>query len=173
MKYLTFILVLFCAFLSGLLIKPAHAADPFLSDSNGGGSYAGEIVRKKESLTSSQKYSGATAELPNAGVGEVKKTAFKGTIDKLVNKKTLINKRRSSTWTGFRGIEGTEAETKYYNSSEYKVLKELSKPIPKRKAFGNKLDSVENTLRRTRPKKRSIVKPVNNKTDSFFSSSGY
>ena len=138
MKYIVYIFI---------FLSPAFAADPFLSDSNGGGSYAGEIVRKKENLNTSQKYYGATAELPNAGVGGVKESSFQGTIDKLVNKKTLINRRRSSTWTGFRGIEGTEAETKYYNSSEYKVLKELSKPIPKRKAFGNKLDSVESTLR--------------------------
>jgi len=163
MKYIVSIFI----FLS-LITSPAFATDPFLSGSDGGGSYAGEIVRKKEKLDDSQYYSGARAELPNAGVGEAKKTNFRGTIGSLLNQTDTNNKVKRRTWTGFERIEGTEAETKFYESSEYKVIKEFSKPIPKRKAFGNKLDSIEGELRRTRPKNNVSAPRYSDKTDNFF-----
>ena len=164
MKYIVSTFV----FLS-LITSPAFASDPFLSGSGGGGSYAGEIIRKKEKLDDSQYYSGARAELPNAGVGEAKKTNFRGTISSLLNQTDKNLNRKRKTWTGFERVEGTEAETKFYESSDYKVIKEFSKPIPKRKAFGNKLDSIEGTLRRTRPKNNTVPPPrYNDKHDSFF-----
>ena len=164
MRYLAFILI-FSLFFS----TPAFAADPFLSDSEGGGSYAGEIISKKASINTNEYYSGARAELPNAGVGEVKKESFRGTIDSLLNKSDAKANRRRRTWTGFERIEGTEAEEKFYESSEYKVIKEFSKPISKRRSFGNKLDSIESTLRATRPASNNQHVPrYADKTDNFF-----
>ena len=144
----------------------AFAADPFLSDSEEGGSYAREIIETKEKIDQNETFSGALAEQEVIVEGEKEKSSFRGTIDKLLNR-SKPKEEKEAEWTGFESIEGTEAESKYYETSEYKILQEFSKPIETRKAFGDKLDSIEGALDINKQNQYSSPETTQ-KYDSFY-----
>lgn len=49
-------------------------------------------------------------------------------------------------WQDFEDVSGTSIEKRYLDSDEVRLRRELRKPLPKRKPFGNRLDSIEESI---------------------------
>ncbi len=108
------------------------------------------------------------AELPGVEQGLKDKNNFRGTIDSLLSKAKPTPEEEKNAWSQFESTEGTEAETKFFESSEYKMNSELSKPLEKKRAFSNNLDNIKNSLDGLTNKVAVESIPVEDDLDSFF-----
>lgn len=129
-----------------IISSQAFAADPFLSDSEEDGTYAEEVSRTKDRAYQSLQYSGATAEQPAMEEQLKKQNSFNGSIESLLQTARPEPEEEKNAWLQFEQVEGTEAEAKFYETSEFRINSELSKPIETKAAFGDKLGNIEQRL---------------------------
>ena len=59
-------------------------------------------------------------------------------------------RKKDLPWAEFEDVSGTEVEKKFLNSGEVKLHRELRKPLPERNPFGNRMDSLEDSVNNLR-----------------------
>ena len=59
-------------------------------------------------------------------------------------------RKKDLPWAEFEDVSGTEVEKKFLNSGEVKLHRELRKPLPERSPFGNRMDSLEDSVNNLR-----------------------
>jgi hypothetical protein len=153
------------ALLFNLSVAEAQYADEFLSETEHYGSYASEIKRTREKADDSLNYKGARAELPVIEETLKKQDNFSGPIERLLKAAGENPAAANNNWKDFESIEDNQqAKEKYYNSPEWKVRDELSKPVYRRSAFGDRLGELEQTIVNIKPKKSDLEKEYGQKS---------
>lgn len=158
-------------------LSPAHAlaqrSDLFLSNSDNStavqtaegqvitkkhyGSYASELKQKRLKADASLQYHGALAELPNIEKEMEKKENFQGPIERLLKAAGEDPSAAQNKWQDFESIAADDiAKQSYFESAEWKIRQELSRPIAKRKVFGDRLSDVEQTINSLNTKEKEL-----------------
>jgi hypothetical protein len=136
-------LLLFCLLTSSIAL--AQNVDPFLSETENDGNYESEIRETLDRADEASDYKGALAELPNVEQSLEKKKEFKGPIERLLQSAGEDPAAAQNDWQDFEQLEPGTKE-KYFQTPEWKVRSELSKPIRRKNPFGDKLGSIEQSL---------------------------
>ena len=71
---------------------------------------------------------------------------FLKVLNKIRGKDEDEAKRGNDLWGEFEDVSGQKAEKTYLNSKEVEVWRELRKPVPRKRAFGNKIDDLEEAV---------------------------
>jgi len=161
------------------LVAHAQGSDLFLSESTTStqtvseqgevkneehyGSYASEIRTKKKKAIAAMQYSGALAELPDIQKGMDKlenggeEEEFKGPIERLLKAAGEDPKAAQNNWQDFESIaQDDQAKQNYFETAEWKMRRELSRPLAKRKTFGDRLSEVEMSIGNLNTKQKDL-----------------
>lgn len=112
--------------------------DPFLSSTEGGGSFEEEVAAVKELAAEGESSSAEPAKQPL--------NRFSSSMDRLLKSAGIDTSATDTNWGGFE--ESTqEAEDNYHSSFEWQMQNENAKALKKPEPFNNGLDYVEQKLK--------------------------